>query len=138
MRRVSTLTCELLAVASLAPVLLRLPPERLARLLEPRRPGVGRGGSDPAELVRVADAVVARARPFVRRGCLTRGLTRYRALRHAGVDVALCFGVGSIDGTIEAHCWLVHEGAALFEPEDVDRFVEMFRICAPGVVRTAP
>jgi hypothetical protein len=55
-------------------------------------------------------------------------------LRRAGEDVALCFGVGSVDGQVEAHCWLIQNDSPILEPPDVQQFHEMFRICEPGIV----
>jgi hypothetical protein len=58
-------------------------------------------------------------------------------LRRVGVDVALCFGVGSVAGNIEAHCWLAHDNEPILEPPDVQQFREMYRICRPGIVVAA-
>jgi hypothetical protein len=61
------------------------------------------------------------ARPLVRRGCLTRGLTLYASLRRAGVDVQLTFGMGptgaAVDG-YDGHCWLVLDGEPYLEQRD--------------------
>jgi hypothetical protein len=126
---------EAFAFGVAAPLLLRAKPDRVARVLEPRRAPVEPRSDDRiTTTVQVTDAVLARGWPLLRRGCLTRGVTRYRMLRRAGADVALCFGAGTVDGSIEAHCWIDRDGTPLLEPEDVSRFVEMFRICRPGVV----
>ena len=55
-------------------------------------------------------------------------------LRRAGEDVKLCFGVGSVDGQVEAHCWLIRDEAPILEPPAVEQFHEMYRICRPGIV----
>ncbi len=73
----------------------------------------------------------------MRTGCITRGVTRYWMLRRAGAEVALCFGVGSVAGNVEAHCWIAQGSTPILEPPDVQQFHEMFRICRPGIVRTA-
>lgn len=132
-RRTSTLL-RALTVGLLAPLLLRARPELLAKLLEPRRPTRVRDDRLIAETLELTDTALARGRPLIRTGCLTRGVTRYRMLRRAGAEIALCFGVGSIDGNVEAHCWLDEAGTPILEPADVQQFHEMFRICRPGVV----
>jgi hypothetical protein len=126
-----------LAVAMAAPLLLRFRPERLAKVLEPRIDRVDTDAERIAETLRIADVVLARGRPLVRNGCLTRGVTRYWALRRAGADVSLCFGVGTIDGAVEAHCWIDREGTTVLEPRETNSFHEMFRLCRPGVMVAA-
>ena len=56
--------------------------------------------------------------PLVRPGCLTRGVTLYYALRRAGDDVSLCFGVGEDGGQTAGHCWLDKAGRPLLERVD--------------------
>lgn len=71
--------------------------------------------------------------PGIRRSCLTRGVTLYYFLTRAGVDVSLCFGVGTVDGVMGAHCWLVKDGEPYLERGDVPfPFVPMHVIPAPG------
>ncbi len=125
---------EALTVALAAPLLLRLRPARLAQVLEPRRAIHGGDPHGLTETARVTDAALHRGRPFVRTGCLTRGVTRYWMMRRAGADVALCFGVGRVDGSVEAHCWLEMDGQPFMEPPDVTVFSEMFRMRRPGVI----
>jgi Transglutaminase-like superfamily len=128
---------EALTVAAITPLLMRLRPGTLARVLEPRRRTLPRDDARIAAGLRTTDAALWRGRPLVRPGCVSRGVTRYRMLRRFGVDVALCFGVGRIGDEIAAHCWLDLDGAPILEPEDVNRFIEMFRIRRPGVVARA-
>lgn len=115
------------------PFLLRRGPERMARLLEP--PTSPPPAADPAAaefLARRIDRWLRAAWPLVRRGCLTRGLTRYRFLRRAGFDVSLRFGVGEVDGQFEGHCWLVRDGRPFLEKRDPRPiYTEMWRIGPP-------
>ncbi len=69
-------------------------------------------------LVRIVDGWLARSRPFVRPGCVTRGLTLYRFLRRAGAQVSLRFGIGTVNGATEGHCWIVYGGEPLCERRD--------------------
>jgi transglutaminase superfamily protein len=112
------------------PFLLRRGPERLARLLE-RSPPV-QPATDPAAaeaLARRIDRWLRAGWPLVRRGCLTRGVTRYRFLREAGFDVSLCFGIGKVNGRFEGHCWLVQDGRPFLEKQDPRPiYTEMWRI----------
>jgi len=75
----ATLVARAVVLATAAPLLARLDLERLQRLLEPRRNVIGRDVETVQELGReyaaVVDSVIRRARPFVRPGCLTRGIT---------------------------------------------------------------
>jgi Transglutaminase-like superfamily len=135
-----TLAMRALPVAICAPLLMRLPADRLARALEPRRRRtrpVGQEAETIDRVLHVTDVVLRRGRPAVRGGCLVRGVTRYWCLRRAGIDVALCFGVGRIHDEIESHCWVTADGQPLREPEDLGRFDELFHICSPGVAVAA-
>jgi hypothetical protein len=104
-------------IAAAVPVLKRLPLHRLARVLEPRGT-VARSEVPAPVVVHVVDSVIRRGRPLIRGGCMTRGLTSYWLLRRAGLDVALCFGVGKLGGEDAAHCWIEHEGVPLCEATD--------------------
>jgi hypothetical protein len=122
------------------PVLLRLPLPRLARFLEP--PG-GPAASSPARIdtiVRTVDVLLWGRRWRRRGGCLTRGLTLYYGLRRAGLEVALCFGLGHVQGMYVGHCWLVKEGAPFMEARDPRLlFTEMYRFPVPRrAVAVAP
>jgi hypothetical protein len=121
-----------LYAAVVVPVLLRLRLEKLRAWLEPGpapRPGRELPPAAAEALVRRVDAILREGRPLVRTGCLTRGITLYHFLRRAGADVALCFGMGEIDGTFAGHCWIVLAGEPLAEPRDPrPLFVETFHI----------
>ena len=122
------LRLRITAVAVAVPLLMRLRLARLARVLEPRRA--------PAAPVARADDIAAQVEavlegPFVRRSCLTRGVTRYWFLRRAGVDVALCFGMGRPTGDPAGHCWIVRDGEPYLETVDPRPiFVETYRVAA--------
>ena len=97
---------------------MRLKLSRVAGVLE-------QGGifvAQPEERVRkitgYVELAIRRGAPLVRRGCLTRGLTRYYFLRRAGMDIALSFGMGHLDKGFMGHCWLVKDGEPFLEAED--------------------
>jgi hypothetical protein len=126
---------RVLLFAAVVPLVLRLRRlPGLAAWLEP--PGETPPPPPPSEvaaLVRRVDALIAAGRPFVRSGCLVRGLTLYRFLRRAGADVSLRFGVGTMGGGFAAHCWVVYGGEPLAEPRDPrPLFEETWRI-EPGM-----
>lgn len=127
---------RVVVVGASVPALMRLPLARLARVLEPV--GEVTPADDPPaaieQTLNLVDAALVRARPLAREGCLTRSVTRYWFLRRAGVDVALVFGTGSIDGEIQAHCWLSYADEPLREPEEATAFVELVRIVRPGTL----
>ena len=118
-------------VAAAVPLLLRLRLPAVTALLG--RVEVATV-SDPLAISRIRRCVrlaIRRGRPFIRPGCLTRGVTLYYFLRRAGVDVSLCFGMGRPEGEFAGHCWLVKDGAPFLESRDPrPTFPEVFRI--PG------
>jgi hypothetical protein len=127
------LSIRIVLFGAVVPLLLRkvsLP--RLAERLEPRRHPTPLADLAGAEaLVRRIDRLLWRAWPLVRRGCLVRGVTRYRFLRQAGFDAVLCFGMGRLeaDSRLMGHCWIEQGGRALAEPrEPRPLYKEMFRV----------
>jgi hypothetical protein len=116
------------AVAVVAPLLARLDLQRLQRCLEP----AARSSRPPVAVVgRRIDRLIRRGKPLVRPGCLTRGITGYYSLRRAGLDVALCFGIGP---GAAAHCWLVLDGEPVLEAADPRlAFTEMVRLSSGGL-----
>jgi hypothetical protein len=132
---------RVLLFATVVPLLLRRRIDRLAPLLEPARtPPPPPSAEAVGALVARIDRLLAAGRPFVRSGCLTRGLTLYYFLRREGVPVALCFGVGNVgdvgdigevDGDFSGHCWVMYDGEPLAEKRDPrPLFAETFRISA--------
>lgn len=129
---------RILSFAALVPVILRV--RKLPDLpawLEPRSPaGKTPPPAEVEALVRRVDALIAAGRPFVRSGCLVRGLTLYRFLRRAGAEVSLRFGAGEMNGRFAAHCWIVYRGEPLAERQDPRPvFIETWRI-EPGSLGT--
>lgn len=126
---------RILLFAAAVPLILRLRtlPD-LPAWLEPRDPPSQSPSAAPSPdqvgaLVRRVDALIAAGRPFVRSGCMVRGLTLYRFLRRAGAEVSLRFGAGEMDGRFAAHCWIVYRGDPLAEPRDPrPLFAETWRI----------
>jgi hypothetical protein len=129
----AALFLRVFAFAAAVPYLLRLKLPRVARALESHRnPSVLSEGS-AGKIVSFVEIAIRHGRPFVRSGCLTRGLTRYYFLRRAGMDVALCFGMGRLDNDFMGHCWLVSDGKPFLEIEDPrPRYIEMYRISREG------
>lgn len=105
-------------VAVAVPVLLRLQLSRVSVLFEPRRPSSQPDEERAQEIIKGVDWVMKSGWPLVRTGCLTRGFTLLFFLRRAGIDVELLFGVGTLDGQTEAHCWLVRAGEPYLESSD--------------------
>lgn len=61
--------------------------------------------------------VLRRLPPPWRYTCLHRSLVLFHLLRRAGRPVGLHIGVRKNDGTLQAHAWLVHDGAPYLEPD---------------------
>jgi hypothetical protein len=123
------------AVAVVAPLLARLDLQRLQRCLEPAARSSRPPVADPGRVIEVVgrriDRLIRRGKPLVRPGCLTRGITGYYSLRRAGLDVALCFGIGP---GAAAHCWLVLDGEPVLEAADPRlAFTEMVRLSSGGL-----
>jgi len=132
--REALLLVRVAAFAATVPWLMRLPLPRLAALLDRAPPpSRRRGRADAAAELERLDRLVALAprvaRPLVRTGCLTRGVTLYRFLRRAGLGVELRFGLDPRAGAADGHCWLALDGEPLLEREDPrPRFVEVWRL----------
>lgn len=115
--------------AIFVPLLMRLSLRQVETILEPGASVVPAGPGQIARLIQDVELVLAWGRPLVRPGCLTRGATLYYVLRRAGLDVALCFGVGEIDGAMEGHCWLTKDGEPFLERRDPSAvFAELYRV----------
>jgi hypothetical protein len=138
--REAALFVRVAAFAATVPLLMRLPLPRVAALLTraPRRPD-GRPdvptARDPAAAeVERLDRLIALAprvaRPLVRPGCLTRGVTLFWFLRRAGLNVELSFGIDPGDEqTTDGHCWLVLDEEPFLEKVDPrPRFAEVYRL----------
>lgn len=124
------------AFAAAVPLLMRLPLPRFAAFVT--RGSRWRGGRGPVSAeVEQLDRLIALAprvaRPLVRPGCLTRGVTLFWFLRRAGLDVELRFGLDAADdGATEGHCWLSLEDQPFLEQVDPrPRFAELYRLPLP-------
>jgi Transglutaminase-like superfamily len=132
------------AVAIASPFLARLDLPRLQRCLEPSRRSSRSPSADPGQVVEVlgrrVNQVIRWGRPLVRPGCLTRGITGYYVLRRAGLDVALCFGIGPVRGPgVTGHCWLVLDGEPVLEVVDPrSAFTEFVRLSSRGLTNASP
>ena len=116
--------------AAFVPALLRLPLPRLAALLT-RPPGRGAPKRGAVErLDRVMTLAPRIGHPFVRSGCLTRGVTLFWFLRRAGLDVDLRFGLDpAAEQAVDGHCWLTLHDEPYLEPRDPrGRFTELYRL----------
>jgi hypothetical protein len=86
---------------------------------------------------------IAVGRPLVRQRCLVKGMTRYYFLRHAGMDVKLCFGA-AVDSAGElmvadGHCWLEKDGASYLEQTDSRlHFVTIYTLSRSNVPMPEP
>ena len=109
---------------------MRLPLPRVAALLtRPPRPSQP-SPDDVERLERLIDFAPRVARPLVRPGCLTRGVTLFWFLRRAGLDVELRFGLDAApDSASDGHCWLSLDGEPFLEKVDPrPRFAELYRL----------
>lgn len=135
--REALLFVRVAAFGATVPLLMRLPLPRLAALLSRpprRRPPSAAAPADVERLARLVALAPRVARPLVRTGCLTRGLTLYRFLRRAGLDVELRFGLDPRSpAAADGHCWLTLAGEPLLEREDPrPRFAEVWRLPLPA------
>ena len=126
---------RIFAFAAAVPYLLRLKLPKVAGLLELGCDSFATEANEEnvKKVAAYVELVIARGRPIVRPGCLTRGLTRYYFLRRAGMNVTLCFGMGRVDCKFIGHCWLTRDGEPFLELEDPQtRYVEVYRISSEG------
>ena len=129
----TVLFLRIFAFAAVVPYLLRLKLPRVGGVLESGRSPVPVPEDSVRKITAYVEIAMRRGKPLVRRGCLTRGLTRYYFLRRAGMDVSLCFGMGRQDKEFMGHCWLVKDGEPFLEVEDPrPRYLEMYRISRAG------
>jgi hypothetical protein len=131
---------SVVAVAIAAPFLARLDLPRLQRRLEPAPRSARPPLADPGPVIEIfgrrMSRVIRWGQPLVRPGCLTRGITGYYVLRRAGLDVALCFGMGPVcDPAAAGHCWLVLCGEPVLETVDPrTAYTEMARLSSGGLM----
>ncbi|HEX4279865.1 MAG TPA: lasso peptide biosynthesis B2 protein [Solirubrobacteraceae bacterium] len=118
------------SVAAAVPLIMRLPLPRVAALVTRptrRRPLAAAEVEQLERLIALAPRI---ARPLVRSGCLTRGVTLFWFLRRGGLDVELRFGLDPAqDGATEGHCWLSLDDEPFLEKADPrPRFAELYRL----------
>lgn len=124
---------RILGVAAAVPGLLRLSLPVLLARLDPKDVPPPAEPARIQQIVRCVDAVLQLGRPLVRPGCLTRGVTLFYFLRCAGLEVALYFGMGQVEGQWVGHCWLVKEGEPYLERHDPrSQFTEIYRFPEAG------
>ena len=123
---------HILLFVAVTPLLLRLNLRRLHSLLTLLETGGSGRVPSTEELHKITsyvDSAFTAGFPLVRRSCLQRGLTLYHFLRMHGLDVRLCFGVGSRREEFAAHCWLVKDGEPFLEKKDPRPvFKEIYRM----------
>ena len=132
-------TCLLLRILFFAvsvPLIMRLKLTRVQSLLESRKPASPPDMMEVEKIIAYVKCALDIGLPFVRQGCLVRGVTSYYFLRRAGLDVSLRFGVGVIDGAYAAHCWLVKDKEPFMEVRDPRRFFT--EIYSLGRLASAP
>jgi hypothetical protein len=124
---------RILVFAAVVPYLLRLKLSRVGGVLEPGKNPLPVPEERVNKITAYVETAIQRGQPFVRRGCLTRGLTRYYFLRRAGMDVALYFGMGRRNNEFMGHCWLVKDDKPFLEAEDPrPLYAVMYRISRAG------
>ena len=84
-----------------------------------RIPGRARSREpDDSALSAYVGRILRRLPPPWRYTCLRRSVVLYHLLRRAGRDVSLSIGVRkSGAGALQAHAWLVRDGAPYLEPD---------------------
>jgi len=133
-----TLLLQLILFASIVPLLMRLRPHSLNRILYRRLESTEVSSTVVAEVVRHFQLARAVAAPVVRNTCLTRGMTLCYFLRRAGLDVSLSFGMGRKGDQFTGHCWLTKSGAPFLEqPDPRPLYAEFFSIPFDRLPRAA-
>lgn len=124
-----TLFARIFLFAASVPALLRFNIPQLQWVLEP---GNLPPFADPKRVQKITACVNVMLNanmPFIRPGCLTRGITLYYFLKRSGLNLKLSFGLGEIEGRYVGHCWLVRDGAPYLESRDPRPvFAEVFSI----------
>lgn len=122
------LLLRMLVFAAAVPLLLRVKLSRLQPLLEPRTLPSTPEPARVQKIVSFVDAALQIGKPLVRPGCLTRGVTLYYFLSRSGLEVTLCFGIGTFRDEFVGHCWLSRGGEPFLEETDPrPRFTEVHR-----------
>lgn len=81
-----------------------------------RPPSGGTGSTTPAQLGRAIDGVLGIDLFVFRRSCWKRAMVLHRFLALNGIESRINFGLRkAVDGTLDGHAWLEHEGRPLLE-----------------------
>ena len=113
---------------AISPALLRLKIPRLATILEPKQCLPPANHSRIQKIIRYVDLIFQVGSPTGSSVCLTRGITLYYFLRRVGLDVAICFGMGTVEENYVGHCWLVRNWEPFLETQDPRLlFTEVYR-----------
>jgi len=108
----------LAACAVLPPVVSLVSFARISALAGRRPARFNSVAPDDAALSAYVGQVLRRLPPPWRYTCLRRSVVLYHLLRRAGREVSLNIGVRkSGDGALQAHAWLVRDGAPYLEPD---------------------
>jgi len=76
-----------------------------------------------ASLAELRWAVLAAARRLPGTKCLARALALQALMARAGLPAQLCIGVAKgSGGALEAHAWVLHEGASVFDEPELERY----------------
>jgi hypothetical protein len=91
-----------------------------------------RASVTPAQLGAAIDSVLGMDLFVFRRSCWKRAMVLQRFLSLNGIESRLNFGVQkSVDGTVNGHAWLEHQGRALLE-SDTATYVVTFTLPLQG------
>lgn len=113
------LLLAIFGLALITPWVMRLQLSWVAKRLTPSIRPSSPDQQQIEQVLAYTDAVIRTFRPLIQDRCLTRGLTRYYFLRRIGLPVELHFGAGYVDNAFEGHCWLVKDGQAFAETDDL-------------------
>ena len=115
------LSLEIRLVACLIPPLNRcLSPQRLARLLEPRRQLPRPGEHYPLDLACHIGRLLQRQAFQKKSHCIMRSYLLYRFLRRFGYPAIINFGLMG-DHREEGHCWITVNGEVFFDETAPDQ-----------------
>jgi hypothetical protein len=108
----------LAACATLPPLVSIVSFAGLAALVGRRAARLSATAPDDMVLSAYVASILRRLPPPWRYTCLRRSVVLYHLLRRAGRDISLYIGVRkSGGGALQAHAWLVRDGAPYLEPD---------------------
>lgn len=93
---------------------------RAQKMVSSRVRSTPAGADIPAQLARAIDSVLGIDLFVFRRSCWKRAMVLHRFLALNGIDSRINFGVRkAVDGTVDGHAWLEHQGRVLLENDPV-------------------